>query len=237
MRKKLIIIAFVSLFVIGLMTLFIINKDTNKYSSLINQYKHNKRINEDYYGEIYFDSGLINLPFVKGETNDTYLRTNWLNNKYDIGGSVFIDSNNDIEKDQNIIIYGHNFSDANPKRMFTPLRLLKEKDNYEDNEIINIFSKDKLYRYQIVSVYNVKVIEEDNKQYINDNEPLYILKNYTKEELYDYLIKVKEREYYDTGVSIDDNDKLLTLQTCLDDGVDKLIILSKLIEKIDIETK
>ena len=58
---------------------------------------------------------------------------------------------------------------------------------------------------------NTKTISTDeqslleDKQYINDNEPLYILKNYTKEELNDYLIKVKEnseilRKIYSEGL-------------------------------------
>ena len=100
---------------------------------------NNKQINEDYVGQIIFDSGLIDLPFVQakdvykldgtlytfydregnpiedpeGHTgNDVYIWTNWKTGEYDRsdeGGSVFMDYRNYL-KDQNIIIYGHHFA-------------------------------------------------------------------------------------------------------------------------------
>ena len=99
----------------------------------------NKKINEDYVGQIVFDSGLIDLPFVQakdvykkdgslytfydknghlieeaeGHTgNDVYIWTNWKNGKYDLdeeGGSVFLDYRNSLA-DPNLIIYGHHFA-------------------------------------------------------------------------------------------------------------------------------
>ena len=46
-----------------------------------------------------------------------------------------------------------------------------------------------------------------------------------------YINKVIEREYYDTSKSISYDDKMLTLQTCIDYDIDKLIINAKLIEE------
>ena len=102
-------------------------------------WKDNKAINEDYVGELFFDSKLIDVSFVqakdvynsKGELykfytqagslvtnpagytgNDVYIWTDWQTGNYDYndkGGSVFMDYRNNLE-DQNIIIYGHHFS-------------------------------------------------------------------------------------------------------------------------------
>ena len=102
----------------------------------------NKAINEDYVGEVFFDSGLISESFVqakdvynsKGELykfytqsgslvtnpegytgNDVYIWTYWVTGEYDYndhGGSVFMDYRNDLS-DENIIIYGHHFSTWN----------------------------------------------------------------------------------------------------------------------------
>lgn len=207
------------------------------YSELINVYETNKQINDDYVGQIYFESGLIDLPFVQGETNDTYLRTDWISGEYDIGGSVFLDSSNDIKNDQNIIIYGHNFPESYDNalsKMFTPLGFLKEKNYYEENKIINLFLGDRILKYEIVSVFRVGVLEEDGIQYINEGEPIYVLKNYSNDEFLDYIGKAKERQYYDTGVNIESSDRLLTLQTCFDDSADKLVVLAKLVEEITV---
>lgn len=107
--------------------------------ALIKLWKENKAINEDYIGEIYFDSGLIKESFVqakdvynsKGELykfytqsgtlvtnpagytgNDVYIWKYWKTGEYDYndhGGSVWLDYRNELE-DQNLIIYGHHFS-------------------------------------------------------------------------------------------------------------------------------
>lgn len=99
----------------------------------------NKAINEDYVGEIVFDSGLIDKSFVQADDvydkngdlyhfyteygdlvtdptgytgNDVYIWTNWKDRTWDyniLGGSVFMDYRNVLD-DQNLIIYGHHFS-------------------------------------------------------------------------------------------------------------------------------
>jgi len=98
-----------------------------------------KEINEDYIGQIIFDSGLIDLPIVQAKSvyksdgsmytfyseegelindpidhtgNDVYIWTDWKTFEYDTlgdGGSVFMDYRNSLN-DQNLIIYGHHFA-------------------------------------------------------------------------------------------------------------------------------
>ena len=102
-------------------------------------YQENKAINPDYVGEIVFDSGLIEVPFVQAKSvykedgtmyefytedgrlvqdpenytgNDVYIWTYWATGEYDYndhGGSTFMDYRNELS-DQNLIIYGHHFS-------------------------------------------------------------------------------------------------------------------------------
>lgn len=100
-------------------------------------WEDNKNKNIDYVGNIIFESGLLNLPFVcptKDFTeyvfytntgnavsdyengceegacsgNDVYLRTDWETMKYNLGGSLFMDYRNSLN-DQNVIIYGHHY--------------------------------------------------------------------------------------------------------------------------------
>ncbi len=99
----------------------------------------NKAINQDYVGQIIFDSGLVNLPVVQARSvydrngdpyifyteegklvenpdgfkgNDVYIWTGWKNHEYDPygeEGAPFMHWQNDIG-DQNIIIFGHHFA-------------------------------------------------------------------------------------------------------------------------------
>lgn len=201
---------------------------------LIEVYNKNKAINPDYVGQIYFESKLIDLPFVQGSYNDAYMRTDWATGSYDVGGSIFLEATNDLLQDQNTIIYGHNFDislDPSSTKMFSPLRALMDKNNYENNKIINLFLGDRIRKYEIVYVYKVKVVQDGDIQYLANDEPFYDTKNFNEIEFTDYINKVKEREYYDTGKTILYSDKMLTLQTCIDGVIDKFIINAKLIEE------
>ena len=112
------------------------NNKVEKIDELAYNWNYYSGINDDYMGTIRFKSGLVDLPFFKGETNDTYLRTNWQNMEYDIYGSIFMDSDCDYNS-QNIIIYGHYVDQAYDPNgeniMFTPLKKLMDKENYEVN--------------------------------------------------------------------------------------------------------
>ena len=128
-------------------------------AELKNEWLGNKAINPDFIGSIKFDSGLIDLPFVQATDvydrygkpytfytedgqlvedienytgNDVYIWTNWKTgeyDRYDEGGSVFMDYRNNL-KDQNLIIYGHHFArdwDPSGSKQFTPLDALLEE--------------------------------------------------------------------------------------------------------------
>ena len=63
--------------------------------------------NENYKMWIEVPNTNINYPVVQGEDNDFYLNHDF-NKKESSSGAIFIDYKNNIDKDKNIIIYGHN---------------------------------------------------------------------------------------------------------------------------------
>ena len=175
----------------------------------------------DYVGTITFESGLIDLPFVQGSDNNTYYRTNWETMKYDEEGSIFLDSSNILD-DQNLILIGHYvypMYDESRTHMFTLLAKLTDKDNYEANKYVKLYFKDEVRRYEIAYVYYCELIEDEYEgekfSYTNDGFEFYY-PNYTEEQFDKYIDTVKKNAFYDTGVSVDYNDKLLTLQTCVE---------------------
>lgn len=120
-------------------------KEETKEDDFNDIWKANKEINNDYIGDIVFESGIIDLPFVRPQNdlntyplysiggytisdyengceegvctlNDAYLRTDWKTMKYCDGGSIFMEYTNTIY-DQNIILYGHHYAkELDPKR-------------------------------------------------------------------------------------------------------------------------
>lgn len=192
---------------------------------------------DDYVGQIIFESGIINEPVLQGDTNETYIMRNYETYKYEVCGPVFMDYICDVETDQNLILYGHNRStpvDPEHVMMFSPLHVLENEENYDKNKLIYIAYEDRLDIYLVASVYPVKIVEKDDGyQYLVQGEPLYYLNNYSPDQFDTYLKTVKQKQFYDTGVKLVNTDELLTLQTCYEDKLDKLIVLAKKIGSVN----
>ena len=158
-RKNEIVTIFVILFIVlsfFVIERFVINNSDNNISvdeeiietipdkvymptELKDEWLKNKMLNDDYVGNIVFDSGLIDIPVVQATDvydsngnpyvfytedgllandlseftgNDVYIWTNWRTGEYDYngdGGAAFMDFRSNLS-DQNIIIYGHHFA-------------------------------------------------------------------------------------------------------------------------------
>ena len=200
-------------------------------------YKSQKEINEDYVGQLFFESGLIVQPFVQGKTNGTYLRTDWINGKYDVEGSNFMDYANTLD-DENLVIYGHyvfEYLDPTLTHKFTPLEQLLSKENYEDNKIIYLLLENEIREYEIASVFYAQLIKDGEYYYTQDDQQYY-LTSFSDDYFDIYHQSVKEVEQYKTGLDFTKDDKLLTLQTCTrnrEDLREIVIAVEKNVYKLD----
>lgn len=194
------------------------------------EYRDRAYVKEDYVGQIIFESGLLNEPVVQGETNDTYIQRNFETYEYEICGPVFLDSACNRNKSKNLILYGHNRnSHVDPDHImkFSPLHTLESKEEYSNNEYVDFVRSDRVDIYDIAAVYRVKCTEkEDGNQYLLKGEPVYYQPDYSEEEFKEYKKAIESRMMYETGVSIDYTDEILTLQTCYEGSVDKLIVVA-----------
>ena len=154
--------------------------------------------------------------------NDVYIWTDWETGNYDRidnGGSIFMDYRNELS-DQNLIIYGHHFSeeykyDKERSKAFTPLEKLTEQENYKDNKYIDLILNGEIRTYEVAVIFEYSLLVDDSEmQYYRTNYNT----TYTGEDDPDYaekyFAKIKELAYYDTGVELKPEDKTLTLQTC-----------------------
>ena len=263
MKKKLVIIGVLVLLIIaGLAVLFITPKNEEEVidvpeeiiedkQEVIEEYSFkeewnkNKKINDDYVGNIrcnYFDYPLVqakgSLDDYRFYTNsgkavsdynaceggpcslnDVYLRMNWEDYSYALSGSIFMDYLNSLD-DQNIIIYGHHYPksmDPNRELFFTPLEKLMEKENYEDNKEFELLLEDEVRKYEVVYVYLFDVINDyDTLQYYRANYDYDYFGNPDPGYYEEYIEGVEKKKLYDTGISLTENDRTLTLQTCVE---------------------
>lgn len=172
------------------------------------------RINEDYKMWIEVPNTNIDYPVVQGNDNDFYLNHDF-NKKENSSGAIFIDYKNNIDKDKNIIIYGHNMKN---KSMFQNLMKFKDEEFWKENNKIILTIDGKRYEYGIFSYYISNAKDIDLKtSFKNDDE-------YLK-----YIDDIKKKSIFHRDSDIKSNDKIITLSTCSYEEEDvRMIIYGKL---------
>ena len=233
-RKKIIfyflVLLFISLIIISFTSNINFYKDEKKiYEEITNintligednesdiDFLELKKINKEVVGWIEVLGSKVDYPFVQTTNNSFYLNHTF-NRNYNVNGWVFMDYRDKNFKNKNTIIYAHGiYSNA----LFGSLiDIYNSSSWYQDNtkHYINITTPDKKLIYKIFSIYVIKTtndyIETDFKS-IN--------------EYRDFLIKIKNRSYYNFNEEVLVNDKIITLSTCYNKK-EKLVIQGKLI--------
>ena len=123
-------------------------------------------------------------------------------------GLPFLDERCDINlPSTNFIIYGHSMKNGT---MFGSLLKYKNESYYKEHPIILFDTLYEQGRYEIVSVLVTQIYKEDEDafkyyEFINAD---------TKEEFDEFISEVKRLSEYDTGVTAEYGDQLITLSTC-----------------------
>lgn len=208
-------------------------------ASFRQELEEDQAINGDVKALLHFNSGLIHKPVVQGETEDYYLYRNWETHEYLSYGSITLDSRNDLSApEQNTIIYGHYvYPSKNPDRTlaFSSLDFLKDPNIYEENRYVELILKDEIRYYEIASVYEAPLETIDGVQYCMYGIE-YNLLEYDEEYMDLYKSNIKRYEYFNTGVEISTEDKLLTLQTCIENQHDsREIVLLRELKRVSLE--
>lgn len=181
-----------------------------------------KEKNNDTVGWLKVNNTKIEYPVVQSKDNDYYLNHDF-NKKKNTHGWIFMDyRNNPVALDQNTILYGHNSSRR--MVMFTSLVETMKEEWYtnKSNQIITFNTPYFSMEWQIFSVYSVKVTSD------------YLYVNFSNEEDHSAFIdKLTKRSIYDFGVTINNNDRILTLSSCLNSGAKRLVVHAKLTRIIE----
>lgn len=183
-------------------------------SSSTNNEDKLKKINEDYIGWIEIPNTNIDYPVVQGRDNDFYLNHDFNKNESS-SGAIFIDYKNDIEKDKNIIIYGHNMRN---KSMFQNLMKFKDEKFWRENNKIILSIDGKKYEYEIFSSYISNAKHVDLKASFKDDD-----------EYLKYIEDIKKKSMFNRDLDITKGERIVTLSTCSYEEDDyRMIIHGKL---------
>lgn len=162
-------------------------------------------LNNDLIGWISIDGTNINYPVMQTKDRpDYYLKRNF-EQKYSDYGVPYVAENCNIDISDNTIIYGHHMKNGT---MFSDLCNYISQEFYEGHRIIRFDTLGGFGEYEIVAVFKTPVYTESGFKY-------YHFVNAADEAAFDdYIAQCKELALYDTGVTAEYGDKLITLSTC-----------------------
>ena len=165
--------------------------------------------NADLYGWLKIEGTVIDYPVMyTPESPEYYLHKDW--NKEDSNqGLLFADARTDMDETENTIIYGHCMKN---RTMFGSLKDYKDSSFYDEHKYIEFDTIYEKATYEIISV------SKGIAYYEKEPENEYLYYKHTEldtEEAFDaYIQNAKNNAYYETGVTAEYGDKLITLSTC-----------------------
>lgn len=181
--------------------------DAPEEKAVLEEYKPLLQQNQKLIGWVKIDGTNIDYPVMQTTDNEYYLSHN-MNQEKDPNGTIFMDKDCDVLKPStNFILYGHHMKSGN---MFGRLNLYQEKSYGEKHPYIQF---DTIYEkgvYQVMYVFRSRVYSETAivfkyYQFIDANG---------QQEFDSYMQEMAELSLYDTGVTAEYGDRLLTLSTC-----------------------
>ncbi|MDM0480673.1 class B sortase [Clostridium perfringens] len=196
-----------------------INKNPEEHNQDAESEKNLKNINPDYRFWIKVEGTNIDFPVVQGEDNDFYLHHNF-NKEKSFSGSIFVDSENNLNDDSNIVVYGHNMRNDT---MFAQIKHFKNENFFNANKYVTLYRDGKKSKFEIFSVYqeNAKDLESEIKI------------NFSNKDEYEKYLKGQEEKslFKREGIDLNSKDRILTLITCGYDFVNaRIVVVAKEID-------
>ena len=197
------------------------NKDNEEASEKELSLSLLKQTNNDIVGILEFDNRIIYEPIVQAPDNDYYVRKN-IKKEYANAGIPFVSADGNIDS-KNVVIYGHSSKWDNI--IFTPLMNYINQSYYKEHPTFHFITENETRTYQIFEVMNVDLNN------LNDSLE-FTQSSWDSDTAFNVFISDSiNRGLYKTGVSINTDDKLMTLVTCDTRNDNKrIVVLAKQID-------
>ena len=148
---------------------------------------------------------IIRYPVMYRPGDKNYYLHRDFNGDYSANGCLFLAEECVPGDSDNLIIYGHHM---NSGKMFADLEKYKDKGFYEEHPTILFRTIWGNEQYQILSAFTTPVYTGNDFNY-------YSFIKAQKGADYEYFIReIKRKAIYETGITAEYGDKLLTLSTC-----------------------
>ena len=193
---------------------------TGKEIPVLPEYAELYRQNPDVVGWIRLSDTVLNYPVMQTpDRKEYYLRRDFYG-KHSTHGCLFVQEQCDVFRpSDNITIYGHNMHDGS---MFAVLHKYENMDFWKTHPVITFDTLSHHNEYEIFSVFKTSATKKKGFNY----QRFVDARNKSQ---FDRYVKIcKDLSLYDTGISPQYGDKLITLSTCdysLENG--RLVVVAR----------
>lgn len=193
-------------------------------ATILPEYAEPYEQNKDMVGWVRIDGTKLNYPVMQSVDEPNFYLKHGFDKKYTDYGCPYVQENCDVlAPSDNIVLYGHHMSDGS---MFAVLDKYKKEAFWKEHKTIQFDTLTKRNKYEIIAAFKTVVYTDSPESFkyyhFTDAE--------NREEFDEYIAKCKELSFYDTGVTAEYGDKLITLSTCeYSRNNGRIVVVAKLI--------
>ena len=187
----------------------------DKYAAVYEQ-------NSEFIGWISIEDTKINYPVMQTPGNKDFYLKHAFDKSYSEYGVPYMQENCKLGLSDNCVIYGHHMQDGS---MFADLCKFESEDFYKEHKTIHFDTLAGFGEYEIVCVFKTAAYAADGFKYYHFVDAA------SAEEFNSFLSTCQSLALYDTGVSAEYGDKLITLSTCeYSRSNGRMVIVAKLVQ-------
>lgn len=156
-------------------------------------------MNPDFIGWLYSAGTVLSYPVVQGEDN-TYYLSHLFDGTENSAGCLFIDSQWDALQDKNCVIYGHHMKNGS---MFALLERYEQQEYYQAHPTLVWVTSEGMCTIELFSAYTTKA-----------GSNAWQMRFSSEEDYAAWLEQVRARSCFDSVITPQTTDKVMTLSTC-----------------------
>ena len=161
--------------------------------------------NPDMVGWIKVEGTRINYPVMQTPNEPNFYLKHNFEKEYSDLGTPYVQEDCDIAASDNLVIYGHHIKG---QKMFGALEEYKSQSFYEEHKTIQFDTLTKHNEYEVIAVFKTVAYSSEGFRYYD------FVNAENEDEFNAYVEKCRELALYDTGVTAEYGDRLITLSTC-----------------------
>ncbi len=162
--------------------------------------------NRDLVGWINIPGTNIDYPVVQTPSEPNYYLYRGFDKKYSSWGCIYArESCNIYTPSDNVVLYGHHMKD---NTMFAQLDKYKKEDFWKEHQTFTFDTLFEHHTYQVIAVFKTSANIGQGFSYHTFNQAQ------DEEDFNAFMKEVHRLQFYDTGLTAEYGDMLLTLSTC-----------------------